>query len=227
MFQLLRQRFDRKKKGSQSADAAGRAKHLGPNCRERIEPVLRCRKIAVAARVMFFGLPSCPGGAERARLAICPADIRSGTVERTCPAHALNGRKAFANDRSLPGAGLVGLRGTEASFPGRQATPLMGTPVTLPFSDNFSLGTDNNTQLSLAWQQQLGSFLLQGGTVKGNAGTSIATLFGLSVADVKLQADLSVSGNGSRAQLVARYSGPGDSNYYTWPAWPRTMGSSR
>jgi hypothetical protein len=122
--------------------------------------------------------------------------------------------KAFATDRSLPGPGQVGIRGTAASLPGLQAFQLVGTQVSLPFQDDFSAGTDNNTQLSLSWQQQLGSFLLQGGTVKGNAGTSLATLFGLSAADVSLQADVTVSSNGGRAQLVARYSGLGDSNYY-------------
>jgi hypothetical protein len=122
--------------------------------------------------------------------------------------------KAFATDRSLAGPGQIGIRGKEASLPGLQAFQLVGIPVTLPFQDDFSSGSDNNTQLSLAWQHQLGSFLLQGGLVKGNARTSIATLFGLSAADVSVQADVTVSGNGSQAQLLARYSGPGDRSYY-------------
>ncbi len=84
----------------------------------------------------------------------------------------------------------------------------------LPFSDNFSTAT--NQQLSDYWITQVGNYSVNTslGTATGISSLNLATLAGVNVANVAVQATITSLTNGEYAGLVADYSGPGDQNYY-------------
>jgi hypothetical protein len=134
----------------------------------------------------------------------------------------------FTNDTAktaLTGAGQVGVRSTTTvkkgiapTFSGFQTAPITATPVILtsPFTDGFGTGTGNDTQLGLAWQQQLGDFVLAGGQARSVARSSLATLNGLSTAAVTLEADVTLNVKNGRAGFVVDYtSGPKGPSYYS------------
>jgi hypothetical protein len=93
---------------------------------------------------------------------------------------------------------------------------LFTSPVSLPFADNFN--RPDNFFLGAGWVQNLGDVEIANKAAVGTTATDIATLQGVSTADVKAQADVAVGSAGVQmAGLVARYSGPGDTNMY-WGA---------
>jgi hypothetical protein len=93
------------------------------------------------------------------------------------------------------------------------ASALTVTPQTLPFTDTFTSAT--NAQLnSIAWTNQAGVFGVAGGNATAPAGVGIATVNGVSAANTTVQASVAVASPGRSAGLLARYSGPGDANYY-------------
>lgn len=120
---------------------------------------------------------------------------------------------ATANDTTLT-TGSVGMRQSAgASMSNFLATTISLNNVTLPFSDAFNLTT--NGQLDANFLPQLGSFTItSNGTVSATSGLDIATLNGVNQANVDLHTTVNVSGAGEGAGLVARYSGPGDTNMY-------------
>ena len=131
------------------------------------------------------------------------------------------------DDVSLSGPGLVGIRSNAGAifnnfFAVQHAVPA-STPTT--FTDNF--GTSNydsasNTtsasggELGLNWSEQVGGYALASGAVNSTTALDVATLRGVSTADVEATADITLATNGA-AGLVARYAGPGDRNMY-WGA---------
>jgi hypothetical protein len=124
-----------------------------------------------------------------------------------------NSLVAYADDSAISGAGTVGIRSTAgATFDNFSADVLTLTNNSLPFSDNFNAAT--NQQLSNSWLNQAGNFQVAGGVATGNGGLDLATVNGVSVANVTVQADLTVAMAGQWAGLIARYSGPGDQNMY-------------
>ncbi len=119
-------------------------------------------------------------------------------------------------------SGTVGMRVTVAgaAVSSFSATALtVGTP-TLPFSSDFTTATSPEpNQLTSNWINQAGNYTVNTSTGTATAnGTgsqqNLATLVGLSVANVTVQANVSVSATGQSAGLVSRYTGTGDQNYY-------------
>ena len=108
--------------------------------------------------------------------------------------------------------GSVGVRAT----PGAAVTGFQVKAVTLnnpglPFSDNFSTSSDG-AQLDLNWVNQTGNFqVAHNAATATGTGVNDATVNGLAVHDVAMQAGVTVA-KGQTAGLVARYSGTGDQN---------------
>ncbi len=127
-----------------------------------------------------------------------------------------------ANDTTLDGAGGVGVRGGEspgaASFDNFLYVPITLTGATLPFpADNFSTNYSpaDRLQLKQTYVENVGNVRVEGGDASNNTPLALATLRGVSVRDVAVQADINIAaGTDNAAGLVARYSGPGDANYY-------------
>lgn len=122
----------------------------------------------------------------------------------------LNGMlAASATDTAIATAGSVGIRGLNAAFDNFSATTI--PPV---FTDAFTQAA--GTALSGSWKIDAGGFQVQNNRAVSTPGVySVATLPGVSEANVTVQANVDVSGVATgHADLVARYSGPGDTNMY-------------
>ena len=80
------------------------------------------------------------------------------------------------------------------------------------FADDFD--RSDATNIGTAWTEQTGDVAIQGSQleVSGTA-TALATANGVSVADVVVEATVQLTGD-SWAGLVARHTGPGDTNMY-------------
>jgi sugar lactone lactonase YvrE len=136
----------------------------------------------------------------------------------------VNGTLAtFATDGVLTAAGTVGLRsGNGVAIDNFSASALNLVPSTLPFRDNFNRP---DSELGLTWLDRLGDSQVKGNAIvtrvidpnsqDANKLLAIATVNGVSLADVSLQADLTLGSTGVQySGLFARYSGPIDQNMY-------------
>jgi hypothetical protein len=84
--------------------------------------------------------------------------------------------------------------------------------ATLPYSDSFN-GADGS-ELSAFWTDQRGNITLSSNQAVGTGDkVNVSTLNGANAANVSVQADVLVGSRGSDG-VVARYSGPGESNFY-------------
>jgi hypothetical protein len=85
----------------------------------------------------------------------------------------------------------------------------------LPFSDNFTT-TSDGSQLSRNWTDQLGNITVNAShQAMGIDSTNLSTVNGINGANVTVQGDINlVAGSGQTVGLVARYGGPGYSNFY-------------
>ena len=80
------------------------------------------------------------------------------------------------------------------------------------FADDFD--RSDATAIGTAWTEQTGDVAIQGSQLQVNGtATALATANGVSVADVVVEATVQLTGN-SWAGLVARHTGPGDTNMY-------------
>ncbi len=124
----------------------------------------------------------------------------------------LNGSlMAFANDTTFT-VGLMGMRATAGvQFDNVSAANIALTNNSVPFSDAF--GSATNAQLSNSWLNRAGNYKVTNGVARGNGSLNLATVNGVSAANVTVQANVNVAG-GQIAGLVARYSGVGDQNMY-------------
>jgi hypothetical protein len=122
---------------------------------------------------------------------------------------------AYANDTVLTAAGSVGMRTTAgAVLANFSAGPLTLANQSLPFSDNFNTPGANG-QLSTSWFNRVGNIqVTSAGVARGVGAPNVATVNGISVANVTVQADITLSAIGQAAGLVTRYSGTGDRNMY-------------
>jgi hypothetical protein len=129
---------------------------------------------------------------------------------------------AFANDNVLTAPGTVGMReGATDTFANFSASVLTLNNPGLPFSDNFNAAT--NQQLSNSWLNQAGIYQVAGGVAQGAASFNLATVNGVSAANVFVQADINLGVSGLQyAGTVARYSGPADQNMY----WGAVVGNN-
>ena len=118
----------------------------------------------------------------------------------------------YAYDTTLTGAGTIGMRTTTGVIFDNLAVNAvtLTSPGPVPFVDTFT--QNNGAQLSRNWTERQGNFSIAGGTARGNdASPSIATMNGVAVADVAVQADMVLGANRS-AGLIARYQANG--SYY-------------
>ncbi|MBX3412267.1 MAG: hypothetical protein KF708_06075 [Pirellulales bacterium] len=120
-----------------------------------------------------------------------------------------------ATDGVLTTGGGVGLRhsgGKVASFKAETQLLPFRAATALPFVDDFARA--NSTSLGVNWQELEGDIgISNGAAVLYRNATSVATLVDVAVADVVVSADIDITGGGN-AGLLARHSGPGDSNGY-------------
>jgi len=109
-----------------------------------------------------------------------------------------------AADTAFQGAGSVGTDSAPGSviWPAK-ANVITRTAVTLPFSDGFSQA--NGSLLSANWDEWTGSFKTQGKAAVGQAATDVATLYGVSAADVSVSANLTTLLAGGFGGLLSRY----------------------
>jgi hypothetical protein len=126
---------------------------------------------------------------------------------------------ASATNTSLT-TGSVGMRigagATLTSFNADVANVPAPQNAALAFSEDFTNPTYPSglgSQLTSYWQNQVGDLSIVNGNATGQAATNEATLNGVNVANVSVQAAVNVP-PGKFAGLVARYKGTGDRNMY-------------
>ncbi len=123
---------------------------------------------------------------------------------------------AYGDDATLTG-GSVGMRVTAgAAVSGFSASVLSAGTPSLPFTSDFTTVTSPEpNQLTDNRINQVGNYHVNttAGTSTGIANLELATL-NLTVANVTVQAQVTVTGTGQYAALVSRYTGSGDQNYY-------------
>lgn len=112
----------------------------------------------------------------------------------------------YAYCRTITGAGQVGIRGyKDARFGAFQVEAIdVATPTALPFTDTFTQA--NGSQLARTWTERQGNFTVTDGTLAGSttAAVNLATLNGLALADMAVQADIALK-SGQLIGLVTRY----------------------
>jgi len=96
-------------------------------------------------------------------------------------------------------------------------------PAAFPFAEAF--GVNNHMGINDYWTTQVGFFEVFAGLNNPFLDLSLASVNGLSAADVKVSAYVSAAAPAARAGLVARYLGPGDKNMY-WAGLVRTADGS-
>src|SRR5262249_45368734 len=116
-------------------------------------------------------------------------------------------------------AGSVGIRAgqgvTMASFTAAAVTAATPQTATLPFSDSFASPV-NQFDLPAVWTQRGSNFIVQNqqATAVDPTGVSLATLNPAPASDVTVQADVTLASVGATGGVIARYTGPGQNNYY-------------
>jgi hypothetical protein len=127
----------------------------------------------------------------------------------------------FAQDATIPGTSesLVGMRGTgSGALDNFQYRAIPPANAQLPFSDDFSCAASG--QLASTYVEQMGNVRVADGSASNNANVTLATLRGVSAQGQALSAAVNVAaGSGQAVGLVARYSGPGESNFYLAEAY--------
>jgi Tol biopolymer transport system component len=136
---------------------------------------------------------------------------------------------AFANNAALSGSGSAGMRISGAPGSSRisqltvAAAPALSDPPTDNFAEEFTAATRG--QLSDKFVEQGSSnFKVDQttGSVTNNSTVAVATLRGASLTDQVVTATISVpTGTGSSAGVMARYSGPGEQNFYLAEVYAR------
>ena len=127
-------------------------------------------------------------------------------------------RVAGTFDRSITGPGGVGIRLTGAggsldNYSQDTLTPPPQVDAVLPFADSFTAGGDT-PYLPGAWTKRLGNLAVTSNTVVSRFnGVSLMALNGVAVADSSTQAFVNIV-TGVAVNLVARYTGTGDSRMY-------------
>jgi hypothetical protein len=109
------------------------------------------------------------------------------------------------------------LLNTPVTIPGNLATGTITESAggTLPFTDSFTQA--DGSDLSASWTEQVGDNDILSNKANGESGLNLATLTGISAANVVVQADVTLpTGQDSQVGLVARYSGSGDTADMYW-----------
>lgn len=120
---------------------------------------------------------------------------------------------AFANDSTFA-AGYTGIRGSAGAVFNNFSTDLLAlnNANALPWFTDF--GVPANKQLDNNWLHEAGNYE-EAFKATGMAPLNLATINGITVADVGVHSDISVAGAaGQTAGIVLRHSGIGDKNMY-------------
>ena len=143
-----------------------------------------------------------------------------GTTPSTVPATV----SVVGNQLTIvPATGFVGSFTVSVTATDGKATSVAKTfqvtvtplTATLPFTDNFNRA--NSAFISGYWTKRNGDFQVQGNALVPRGGASswsVATLNGVSAADVSVEALVNLAAAGNDAGVIARYSGPGDRSMY-------------
>lgn len=125
-----------------------------------------------------------------------------------------------ANDGSIPGAGGIGMRGSQGTtvedFTFAKLEEITPQRSPLAFRDFFDSSRDGS-QLSRFWDNDAGMFIMaEGAAIPSATAASVASLNGVQVRDVSVRADVALEATAgtSYVGLMARYGGPGDSTMY-------------
>jgi len=133
---------------------------------------------------------------------------------------SINGAQLVSvTDNSITGPGTVGIRqtgGTSNNFLVDEPLVVPPVNVSLPYADDFN--RPNGPNIGPQWFERLGDLqILNNELVQQFNSTAVVTLNGPVVSDVTITADVDLTvlaQSGSSLGLLARYSGPGDSNAY-------------
>ncbi len=128
----------------------------------------------------------------------------------------LNGElKVSASDTLLDGAGLAGIRASgpagAVSLTAPHAEALATPDATLGTADAFS----GPGRLGREYVTQVGDVVAADGQAANATGAALISMRGVRERDLSVSADIDVAArSGVSVGLVARYSGPGESNFY-------------
>src|SRR5262249_47204316 len=122
-----------------------------------------------------------------------------------------------ALNSDIPGAGLVGVRGSDGYWDNFSASQLQPN---LPFSDDFQRANSGTPGVNYA--VKTGTIVLDSNRLYGSPGTDLAVYsgdpagyYGTAAADVSVASYVGLGlSSTATAQIIARYAGPGDLNYY-------------
>jgi hypothetical protein len=119
----------------------------------------------------------------------------------------------FANDRSIMGAGGVGIRGSaETTADDFRFVALQTVTGKYTFRDFFNLST--GSQPSRFWVDRAGDFTIDGNAAVGRGSVNNATLNAPPASDGTVQATVVADVSGSYAGVSGRYTGFGDRDLY-------------
>ncbi|MBX3414754.1 MAG: hypothetical protein KF708_18850 [Pirellulales bacterium] len=142
-------------------------------------------------------------------------DLRFNVVGNQLSLYFNNQLVTGVIDNSITAPGGVGVRLAGGSLDNFTVTELALPPVsnaTLPFADGFN--GPNTSSLGAFWTERVGDLGRVNNQLALLSGeTSVATVNGLSLTDVEISAVVTPIA-GASAGVLARYSGPGDSNGY-------------
>jgi hypothetical protein len=140
-------------------------------------------------------------------------NVRFEVVGKQLKLFVNNVLQAVAYNSAITSAGLVGMRGLSASLDNFNAAGVVSQTTNPPFNDSFT--KPNNSDLDRVWTERVGAFSIQNNRAAASVpGVSIATLNSSALVNPDLQANVTLTGSGSHAGLVARYSGPDENNFY-------------
>lgn len=119
---------------------------------------------------------------------------------------------AHATDSAIAGPGLTGIRSSAGvSYDHFVSGLTPAAQALMPLADSFVLAA--NTTLGSPWTSLVGTFSIQNQTAVGTQTLNLATIGG-DASDVSVQIRATVGASFTHAGVVARHSGPGDTNMY-------------
>ncbi|RLS21741.1 MAG: hypothetical protein DWH72_01790, partial [Planctomycetota bacterium] len=148
----------------------------------------------------------------------------TATIPGTTPSTAPATVSVVGNQLSIvPTSGFVGSFTVSVTITDGKTTSVAKTfrvtvtplTATLPFTDDFNRA--NSAFISGYWTKRNGDFQVQGNALVPRGGASswsVATLNGVSAADVRVESYVNLAAAGNDAGIIARYSGPDDQNMY-------------
>jgi hypothetical protein len=125
----------------------------------------------------------------------------------------LNGKLiAYAQDTVLK-TGSVGMIASQGAAEKNFQTSPIVVPSQTSFADNFATPAIGN-QLSTDWIERTGNFTVNPGTASGQSALNLATVSNLAMLNASVQANVNFAAANQSFGLLARYTGPGDTNGY-------------